>query len=1326
MNTPKQSLTTSNTQRTRRRRKTTRLFIAVVALIALVAGAIGVRAVLKAQAVQSARARGLKNFHAGEYALALSDLSVAAGSDKSDAAVLSAFGETRLQTSAGELRHLQLAMRSFRAALAAGAPKVEQLEGVMRAAERAGLTAEALEAADEILAVEPAHRRSILVKALTLVSRGKLDEARRLLEGAILATPADLTYRIALIECLRREAKPSAEILARVDQWLNEADPIDGLRELRASIEFEAADALTTARRDLAERIAQELSALEAPRDAEIARMRGMLLARIGHVEEARAVIDAGRTLAPTDEGLATMAFALRVYAGELDDARAVLLSYSIAAPKTSVSARAETVMAGIVIAATDTRAVRDACDCGIPVLSELARAQLDRAPEHDESRVPREVAAQLVAWQAACVAFARNDVDAARVLFLQLFRASGSQWRLAGVYAARALASSGRLRESLEVAQELAVRWPLDQRVREELLHARTAILVAGNGSVVGVDADALRIEAQMILDQEGASATQLVAAVDVFAACGSPEELARAISVARDRGGDAWGLSKALAVHARRTGDSARALEVLIDAADNNPEHLAYAALLADELRDPRTRDLCMRSLPLAVTMIARTRCAREDRELAPVVLAQLKTVDAPAEVAIFSLAIAQNFPTLMSRDSALAAAESLRRSQGDSARLLFAMADLLGSGSTPEFPVAAVLYQQAAKLDPDSSYGLIAAARAASGAGDKGLLAQLATQLLARFSNDAGATRTAIAALAEAGESQQAADAAMRLARTTFLDSDVALAAKALAAAGDRSEALRLLDSALAADARYAECAQLRAVLTDASAPATPSTQAALASPELRALCLAAAGESVEALQLQLNAFNASELSEDLRTELLDALRDAVLRRTVVSDAALAAIASIESARTARAAELARASFDPSAAAVSVDEARMLAIELKDDWCAWIAAIRAARRASDAVATAEIARAAFAAMPTEQRLLRDGIDALLADPLGDALGNATSVVAACRASGSSAPTLQRAAATIALARGDGLTARSELDGLEFIESDLDLRVLRDQALLLSERFDDAARCTHADALVNVARMLSPSAVEKFADAVERAQPKQVWLLASLRAEVALRAPSNLAAAERATVAARAAADATTGAVDQLAMASAAMSAACAGGDAIVITRCRDALVTLLPEGVGALLDPAVVRPTGWERAAAPMLREIAAQIVAEEARAQLMRTPDRCEALARHAYLLAPNNAELAELFALAIVQRTDSDTTAAAALIQGGSATVERLIARGRVALSAGNLADAREHLIAARRARAQRAFAAGSLNEAIEALAEGIEVKRRNSKNESAR
>ena len=254
----------------------------------------------------------------------------------------------------------------------------------------------------------------------------------------------------------------------------------------------------------------------------------------------------------------------------------------------------------------------------------------------------------------------------------------------------------------------------------------------------------------------------------------------------------------------------------------------------------------------------------------------------------------------------------------------------------------------------------------------------------------------------------------------------------------------------------------------------------------------------------------------------------------------------------------------------------------------------------------------------------------------------------------------------------------------------------------------------------------MLSPSAVEKFADAVERAQPKQVWLLASLRAEVALRAPSNLAAAERATVAARAAADATTGAVDQLAMASAAMSAACAGGDAIVITRCRDALVTLLPEGVGALLDPAVVRPTGWERAAAPMLREIAAQIVAEEARAQLMRTPDRCEALARHAYLLAPNNAELAELFALAIVQRTDSDTTAAAALIQGGSATVERLIARGRVALSAGNLADAREHLVAARRARAQRAFAAGSLNEAIEALAEGIEVKRRNSKNESAR
>ena len=306
----------------------------------------------------------------------------------------------------------------------------------------------------------------------------------------------------------------------------------------------------------------------------------------------------------------------------------------------------------------------------------------------------------------------------------------------------------------------------------------------------------------------------------------------------------------------------------------------------------------------------------------------------------------------------------------------------------------------------------------------------------------------------------------------------------------------------------------------------------------------------------------------------------------------------------------------------------------------------------------------------------------------------------------------------AAFALARSDGLTARSELDGLEFIESDLDLRVLRDQALLLSERFDDAARCTHADALINVARMLSPSAVEKFADAVERAQPKQVWLLASLRAEVALRAPSNLAAAERATVAARAAADATTGAVDQLAMASAAMSAACAGGDAIVITRCRDALVTLLPEGVGALLDPAVVRPTGWERAAAPMLREIAAQIVAEEARAQLMRTPDRCEALARHAYLLAPNNAELEELFALALVQRTDSDTTAAAALIQGGSATVERLIARGRVALSAGNLADAREHLIAARRARAQRAFAAGSLNEAIEALAEGIEVKRR--------
>ena len=107
--------------------------------------------------------------------------------------------------------------------------------------------------------------------------------------------------------------------------------------------------------------------------------------------------------------------------------------------------------------------------------------------------------------------------------------------------------------------------------------------------------------------------------------------------------------------------------------------------------------------------------------------------------------------------------------------------------------------------------------------------------------------------------------------------------------------------------------------------------------------------------------------------------------------------------------------------------------------------------------------------------------------------------------------------------------------------------------------------------------------------------------------------------------------------------------------------------------------------------------------------EARALLARNPRDARGLAliQQSQTWNSADAEVTELFAIALAN--NGSTSQARELLARGDVTVERLIARARVALASSDTSGARALLAQARRLRTSRAVAPASLSQQIEEL-----------------
>lgn len=1283
----------------RARRMIKRTLVVLLVVITLIPVGYAVRSWRRTNAAQSARARGMTAFTEGNFDAALVDLSFAAITLRDDPELLAAFADVRLRTSGDKPAPLQLSMRVNRAAIDAGAPRLPRLEAILRATTLGGMLTETLAVADEILAIEPTHRGAIVAKISALQSCGRFEDAKTQLDAAIKARRDDFGLRIAFIECLRQRGSSTEELLAQVDAWRGETNALRGLQVLRATIVLDAAARDDASREQALRQVAQELD-LQPPLDAEEARLRAVLLIKLGKLDEAARVIDLGRALDPAQSALACLEFSIELYRGDLEGMRASVNSVDSSVEIVGSAALRQMQQAHA--------AASDECGCGVPAIDETVSQQIasqELLHAQAGSRACIELVQQVAAFNSACRALRDNDVGHARQLAWSVFRASEFQWHAAGVLAIRALSACEMHGQACALAAELTKRWPTDQRLELELLSAQTAAVSAAGDAAAAIDQAALMSTARRFIDDPQISNGGLIAATNALVACAANVEVERAIELLRAREVDAWTIAQIASGAATRAGDAPRALAILVAAAGSDKIKLANAALFADRSGSAQAAQLCAQCLPDGALLVARTNTVRGDATLAAQTHAQLLLGSERLEAAVLGLAMATKFPQLMKLDVALAEAEEVRREQPTNARVLAAMADAVASGSPPDFALASDLYRRAARLDPQSSLTLIAAVYAAGQTNDSSALAMLADELLLAFPTDASAMRVVIGALAQAGNARGAADVAVRLAGTTRLDGDIALAARAMAGVNEHAEAERILDRALALRPDLVQCAEVRAALAARGVPESPTESAQRAPVEIRAVALALAADDLSGLRAALIDWPTASLSPMSRVMVVDLLRDAALRQGQCSDASIDAIRKLEGDTVARAVFLARATFLRALDSSDTTAARALADTLVNDWCAWLAAIRTAQRAGMTQSGADAARRAFAALPDEPRLLRDGLDALLADHVGDALNDARKVIERMRAKHAENRSFVEAAALLAIAQGDGAKARGELASMRTRAADDDaLRSLDMCALALTGRTDLAASTLSSPILLSITNMMSLAQARSFVHALMTQASTEVTALAALHADLALRQPLDARAASDAAMAATAACAAIARATDPLATASASMRAACASGDAATIASARTALIALLPVEVGALLSL-----DSTARAPGTAAQSMASAVVAEEARALLARNPKDARGLAliQQSQTWNSADAEVIELFAIALAN--NGRTSQARELLARGDVTVERLIARARVALASSDTSGARALLAQARRLRTSRAFAPASLSQQIEEL-----------------
>ena len=746
----------SGSRPSRRRRSKVRIAIVCVVVAAIVGGAAAARAWRRSTQEKSARQIGLEAFERGEWDTTIRNLSLLVAREVAEPSELLAFAHARMRVPLDRGAHIAQAVAMIDRARTLGADSARCDSMLLDAYVEGGMLAEAQREAERVLLHDERHPQARRVVVHAYITRGRLEDAERVLRRAVELEPTVLANRVALARILTRRLLDEAlggrpdvlrakALVDEISAWSREAEAPAGVGELAQAVALELG---IESREELAPRVAGFESPVHSREEAEL---RAALLDAVGRRHDADQLFAEFRAQLPTDAPMrveiARIEFRRAVFAGDPQGARRLLES--------ELRRHGNGDVVGIDVALDAVLCIVDGRDADLraliaahgPVSREVAAwfdalcASLDAKDRADRSRphevdVVAEAALRLVEAQRAlrsgvpnealrraddAVLLARGRFDDAEAVAIESLvrlgrhdEAVGRAERLVEVTAARPQALAWRL---------FCESYVRGTRSREAIIADARTILASPD---VGLRAYACAAAALGAAGESAEAAATFAQAVEATAVaegdCVALAEcavlLARAFNdmtllrsvrgtIARDAAilsdDRRWALAWIDALDAEHRGDAVRALDLLRIAAGENRHRLAIAGQFGDSRGVEGSAAILRASLPEGAAIVAGTRAALEEPKLAVDAVGALGRHGAPRELTLARLRLAIAHPSAFDLDSVLVSAAEARRKDPLDVELLAGVAGLLLATSPPDPAQALAVLGDAIRLAP-----------------------------------------------------------------------------------------------------------------------------------------------------------------------------------------------------------------------------------------------------------------------------------------------------------------------------------------------------------------------------------------------------------------------------------------------------------------------------------------------------------------------------------------------------------------------------------------------------------------------------------------------
>lgn len=540
----------------RSRRRLTLLGILLGTTVAVGGGSYAGVKWYRARQIEAARVEGYAKFEAGDYVTALDRLSAYVAKHQDDADAILRLAKCRAKVFAPNRRHFVDAAYFYREVLKLRPGNLEALDGLIESYRELGYGPELLQAADDLLRVDPRNVKAIQVREALAEARGSFEEAVVEARKLIDIEPNAYTWRAIALEAMRQGGSDLATRRALLQGWIDAGEPDGRYRLMMAALEQEAGS------RDGAVREARAAAAKGMP-DAKMLSVLVELLDTLGLSDEVEGAIEKARSGGVGEQQIVTMQVERHWLAGRFAEARKHLARVEKPEPAFAADllrwkilvaeGERDTMMADAAVAELRTllqgKAGEEAgrAEAGILWLDAIQTARgadgvgtfrpaiamglLQRAIASN----PRDL---LLLIRAGDVSMSAGEADEAVRYYTEAFEQANRRWIAAGVKASSALLAVGRTEDGFRFARDLSRRFPTSPSAYFILAQACDALAREGR-TPASVDASLPRdIKASTLLsalyDALGKSPTFVAPLIGTLASEGDHDEATRLANVA------------------------------------------------------------------------------------------------------------------------------------------------------------------------------------------------------------------------------------------------------------------------------------------------------------------------------------------------------------------------------------------------------------------------------------------------------------------------------------------------------------------------------------------------------------------------------------------------------------------------------------------------------------------------------------------------------------------------------------------------------------------------------------------------------------------------